>query len=304
MHIKRSSRIWWLAVRTGLAATVGIGALALLSVGLSTAPAAAPVLQLLPGHLLGTATTRARGSNAATTAAPCWASSNWSGYAVSETAPSGLSCVPASGTAYTGVTGTWVVPSVTGSRDSTYSAAWAGIDGFTNSDLIQAGTEQDFTGRSAHYSAWWEILPAAETVIPSITVKPGDTITVSITKVSAGQWSITLTDKGSAAHAAQPSFTTTQSYSGPGASAEWILEAPTVNGRQATLASYGSTAFDPDAVNGVAPGLTAGSGGELVQGSFFRSQVVSIPSGPDTGPPPSDGFAIGYGSNAPPAPSS
>ena len=61
MHIKRSSRIWWLAVRTGLAATVGIGVLALLSVGLSTAPAAAPVLQLLPGHLLGTATTRARG---------------------------------------------------------------------------------------------------------------------------------------------------------------------------------------------------------------------------------------------------
>jgi Peptidase A4 family len=304
VHIKRSSRIWWFAVRTGMAVTAGIGALTVLVVGFSPARSAAPVVRLLPGHLLGTATSRARGSTAASTSSPCWASSNWSGYAVSETAPAGLSCVPASGTAYTGVAGTWVVPTVTGSRQSTYSAAWAGIDGFANSDLIQAGTEQDYTGRSAHYSAWWEILPAAETVIPSITVKPGDTITVSIAKVSAGQWSITLTDKGSTVHAAQPPFTTTQSYSGPGTSAEWILEAPTVNGRQATLASYGSTAFDPDAANGAAPGLAAGSGGELVQGSFFRSQVVSIPSGPDTGPAPADGFAIAYGSNAPPAPSS
>jgi hypothetical protein len=305
MHMKRSSRIWWLAVRTGLAVTAGIGALALLSAGFSTVPAAAPVLRLLPSHHLATATTRARGSTTASSSSPCWASSNWSGYALSETAPSGLSCVPASGTTYTSVSGTWTVPTVTGARNSTtYSAAWTGIDGFTNSNLIQAGTEQDYTGRSAHYFAWWEILPAAETVIPSITIKPGDTITVSITKVSAGQWSITLTDKGSTVHAAQPSFSTTQSYSGLGTSAEWILEAPSVNGRQATLASYGSTTLDPDAANGLAPGFIAGTGGELVQGSFFRSHVVSIPSGPDAGPPPADGFAIAYGSTSPPAPSS
>ncbi len=238
-----------------------------------------------------------------------WASSNWSGYA--ETGH------------YSAVSASWTVPTVTPGANSGgggggfrfgrrgpapqsawYSATWTGIDGFNDSNLIQTGTEQDFYSGSAHYSAWWEILPAAETVIPSITVKPGDTITVSITKVSASQWSITLTDKGSNVHAAQPSFSTTQSYSGPGASAEWILEAPTVNGHQATLASYGSAAFDPDGVNGQAPGFIAGSGGELVQGSFFRSQVVSIPSGPDTGPPPADGFAVAYGSTSPPAPSS
>ncbi len=304
MHIKRSRRSRWLSMLVCMAVTAASAVL--LMAGPSTGVTAAPVLRLLPSHLLGTAATKARGSTTTSSSSlPCWASSNWSGYAVSETSPSGLSCLPASGTAYTSVTGTWTVPTVTGSRgSSTYSAAWTGIDGFTNSHLIQAGTEQDYTGGSAHYSAWWEILPAAETPISSIAVEPGDSITVSITQVSSQQWSITLTDNGQTSHGAQPSFTTTQSYSGPGTSAEWILEAPEVNGRQATLAQYGSTTFDLSTVNGVSPNLRAGTDGELVQGSFRRSQVVSIPSGPDTGTPPGDGFAVAYGSTAPPPPSS
>jgi hypothetical protein len=187
---------------------------------------------------------------------------------------------------------------------SSFSAAWAGIDGFTNSNLIQAGTEQDYIGGSAHYSAWWEILPAPETVIPSITVLPGDSITVSIVKTSGSQWSIKLTDNGKAGHAAQPSFTTTQNYSGPGTSAEWILEAPQVNGHIATMAQYGSTAFDLGTADATSPSLRAGTGGELVQGNSWRSQVVSVPSGPDTGTPAGDGFAVAYGSVVPPAPSS
>ena len=90
-----------------------------------------------------------------------WASSNWSGYA-------------ATGTTYSSVTAKWIVPAVTASRKATYSSDWVGIDGFNNSDLIQTGTESDYYNGSAHYAAWWEILPASETVIPSITVKPGD----------------------------------------------------------------------------------------------------------------------------------
>jgi len=191
------------------------------------------------------------------------------------------------------------VPTVTGSFRSTYSAAWVGIDGFTNSDLIQAGTEQDYSFGGAHYSAWWEILPAAETVIPSITVEPGDVITVSITKGLGTAWSITLTDSGNTKtrHAPQPSFNTVQGYSGPGASAEWVLEAPEVNGRIATLAQYGSTIFDNGAADTASPDLAAGTGGEIVQ----RNAVVSIPSGPN---PARDGFGIAYGSAPPLAPTS
>jgi len=206
-----------------------------------------------------------------------WASSNWSGYAVT-------------GSGLTSITGSWVVPSVGASKGNTYSASWAGIDGFNNGNLIQTGTEQDFVNGRAQYAAWWEILPAPETLIPSITVSPGDHMSASIT--SGALWTITITDTTTGL-----SFTTQQPYGGPGTSAEWIEEAPTVGGRVATLAHYGSTVFDPGTVNGANPALVAADGGVMVQ----RRSQVSTPSSPDTD---ADGFTASYGSLAPSPPSS
>src|SRR4051812_35832181 len=65
-------------------------------------------------------------------------STNWSGYAavtnLSSPAPNSV----------TAVSGSWVVPTVTGSRQgSSYSSAWVGIDGFSDSTVEQIGTEQD-----------------------------------------------------------------------------------------------------------------------------------------------------------------
>lgn len=207
-----------------------------------------------------------------------WASSNWSGYAVT-------------GGPYTAVTGQWVVPAVASSSKPTYSSSWVGIDGFNNSDLIQTGTEQDFYSGQPHYSAWWEILPAAETVIPD-PVSPGDVMQASIAKQPSGLWLITLTDTTKGWTAQE-----TESYSGPGTSAEWIQEAPTVGGRVATLADYGTTTFDPGTANGANPGLVAADGGVMIQ----KRAQVSTPSLPDSD---SDGFNISYGSSSPSAPAS
>jgi hypothetical protein len=206
-----------------------------------------------------------------------WASSNWSGYAVT-------------GSTYTSVTGTWTVPTVAASRTATYSSNWIGIDGFNDSNLIQTGTESDYYNGSAHYDAWWEILPAAETVIPSITVKPGDTLSASITKGSGSTWTIKITD-------GSQSFTTTKTYSAPLSSAEWIEEAPSLGGRVATLANYGHTTFDSGTVNGVNAKLTANEGGVMVQ----RRVQVSTPSNPDSD---TDGFNMAYGAAAPAPPPS
>ena len=211
------------------------------------------------------------------TRAAGWASSNWSGYAVA-------------GSEYTSVTAKWVVPAVAASRRASYSADWVGIDGYNNSDLIQTGTESDYYNGSPHYAAWWEILPAAETVITSITVKPGDTVEASITKGSGSSWTITIRDRGH-------SFSTLQTYTGPQTSAEWIAEAPSVGGRIAALAHYGQTTFDPGTVNGSNPGLTASEGGVMVQ----QGVQVSTPSSPDGD---TDGFNSAYGASAPPAPPS
>jgi hypothetical protein len=208
-----------------------------------------------------------------------WASSNWSGYAKSGS--------------YTSVTAAWVVPSVGSSRKATYSSQWVGIDGFNNSNLIQTGTEADFYNGSAHYGAWWEILPAAETVIPSITVQPGDHMSASITKGSGSSWTITITDMRTG-----DSFTTQQTYAGPGTSAEWIEEAPSVGGRIAPLAHYSSPdTFDPGTANGGNPGLTVADGGVMIQ----RRAQVSTPSIPDTD---TDGFNMAYGNTVPAAPGS
>ncbi len=210
--------------------------------------------------------------------AASWASSNWSGYAKTGT--------------YHSATARWVVPTVTRTARRTFSSTWVGIDGFNNSNLIQTGTEQDFFGGAAHYNAWWEILPAAETVIPSITVHPGDVFTASVTQNSGTNWTITITDTTTG-----QSFTTTQTYTGPGTSVEWIQEAPTVGGAIARLAHYGQTTFDPDSANGTNPALTAADGGVMIQNNV----QVSTPSNPDAD---TDGFNAAYGATAPAPPPS
>jgi hypothetical protein len=247
--------------------------------------AAATTATVLAGSLLGPVSAAAGAIShhprisAGVTRNAGWASSNWSGYARTGT--------------YTRVTAAWVVPSVASSRKATYSSQWVGIDGFNNSNLIQTGTEADYYNGAAHYGAWWEILPAAETVIPSITVHPGDHMTASIVKGSGSSWTITITDATTGV-----SFSTVKTYTGPGTSAEWIEEAPSVGGRVAPLAHYSSPdTFDPGTANGANPGLTAADSGVMIQ----KRVQVSTPSLPDSD---TDGFNMAYGSSAPAPPGS
>jgi len=134
---------------------------------------------------------------------------NWSGYEFE-------------GGPFTAVIGNFHVPSLRPSPGDTFTSEWVGIDGATNSSLIQAGVteEYDAATKSVLTGAWWEILPAASTPIP-MTVNPGDECMVTIYQVSGATWSITLSDVTTG-----QSFSTEKSYSGPGATEEWIVEAP------------------------------------------------------------------------------
>jgi len=218
-----------------------------------------------------------QGSHANTTAG--WASSNWSGYAIT-------------GGPFTRVTAKWRVPSVSATSRASYSAAWVGIDGFNDANLIQTGTEQDYYSGRAHYYAWWEILPAAETPINSVPVHPGDVMTASISHGAGSSWTITISDTTDA-----HSYTTHQSYSAPLSSAEWIQEAPTVGSQTGTLAHYKAFAFDPGTANGVSPHFVSASSGVLIQ----AGRQVSTPSAPDN---EADGFSIAYGASTPAPPAS
>ncbi len=149
-------------------------------------------------------------------------SSNWSGYAVS------------SGP-YNEIEGTFTVPTITSAATCTeHVAEWVGIDGWNapglayNGSLIQAGVDGSMTDPDTGTCTpgkfwvwpWWEILPQDETPIDTVTVTAGDQVTVSISQTEATTWAITLTDDTN-----HQSYTTDQSYGGPGASGEWVVEA-------------------------------------------------------------------------------
>lgn len=184
---------------TAAAAAMGHGALIPAQVG-----------QILPTH------------NADTT------SLNWSGYAV----------VGQTGHPITAVTQNWTVPSVS-TLPAGFSSTWAGIGGYSSSDLIQAGTESD-TAQTPY--AWYEILPASETPItsgctgdPTCTVQPGDAMSVTIRNNGGSAWTISMTNP-------RWTWSLNLSYASTFSSAEWILEAPTV-GAQTVLANVGTQRF-------------------------------------------------------------
>jgi hypothetical protein len=165
-----------------------------------------------------------------------------------------------------------------------------GIDGLSLSSVIRAGISESFDPSNPNLFSiqpWWQVSPASTPVpITSVAVAVGDEITVTIGQVSASEWGITLTDDTNG-----QSFTTDQTYTGPGSSVEWIVEAPTVSGATTTLAPYSpAVTFSDLRLGGTETGLT----------EFVMTQAgiqVSTPSAL-TG----NGFNVAYGSVAPPAP--
>ncbi|MCL4423346.1 MAG: G1 family endopeptidase [Actinobacteria bacterium] len=165
---------------------------------------------------------------------------NWSGYVAT----------PPSGQRVTAVSVTYRVPSAS-LLPPGFAATWAGIGGYTSTDLIQAGTEQSSTGLlGAQYYAWYEVLPAASVqltsgcytadgAVSSCAVTPGDQMTVDIANQGGNQWLISITDAGNW------TWSKTITYSSSESSAEWILEAPQIDGLQSLLADVGTVGFAP-----------------------------------------------------------
>ncbi len=201
-------------------------------------------------------------------------SDNWSGYAVT-------------GGPFTYVTGTFTVPYLQTYVPNSAAVEWVGIDGVSNSSLIQAGVDE-LPYNSSYFilQPWWEILPALQTSITTVTVHAGDTVTVTIGEVSGTEWGITLTDDTNG-----ESFTTDQTYTGPGSSAEWIVEAPIANGSLITLALYSPVVTFSDL-------WITGAQTTLTKSIMVQNGVqVSTPSALD-----SNGFNVAYGDVAPAAP--
>ncbi len=162
-------------------------------------------------------------------------STNWSGYATT-------------GGRYTSVSGSWKQPSATCSAGQTaYSSFWVGIDGDTTNTVEQTGTDADCSNGTPTYYAWYEMYPKFPVNL-SNPVRPGDTITASVTTNGSGNFTLTISD--STQHW---TFTTNQrSRKAKLGSAEWIAEAPSGSGGVLPLANFGTVSFSSCTANGAA----------------------------------------------------
>lgn len=152
-------------------------------------------------------------------------SGNWSGYSIQRS----------SSPVFQQVDGLWIVPSVNSQSQTIngYMSEWVGIDGnCTCNDLIQDGTEQQFTNGQPSYYAWIEFIPENEVVVPNFSVHPGDVITAYSWVTGSGsgvKGNFYLynanTKKSVSASLAIPPNTT---FSGK--SVEWIVERTEVGG--------------------------------------------------------------------------
>jgi len=175
-------------------------------------------------------------------------SSNWAGAAITT---SGV----------TEVTGTFTVPKPSipsgGSTRTQYcGAAWVGIDGYSNSDLIQTGVLWCVEGSSYEYEAWYEYLPASLVEYSGITVTSGSVVTVTATKTGTNSGTTTLTAGGK---------TVSHTFSGqssplPGTSAEWIVEDFLSGSSEVPFANFGTVTFTGSSA--VVNGATVTPGGD------------------------------------------
>jgi hypothetical protein len=167
-------------------------------------------------------------------------SNNWSGYAA------------VSSTSFDSVSAAWKVPDVASSQEPRYSSIWVGIGGFVErgNRLIQAGTEQDVESNGhKDFYAWFEALPRPPVTVGQVS--PGDTVSTQIYKVpgSLSVWHVKLTkESGGVVTTLVDDDVAIRTNSASRASAEFIVEAPTVVSGRATvqllpLANFGSVTF-------------------------------------------------------------
>ncbi len=196
------------------------------------------------------------------------------------TAPSGASGIPADPTAlsqnwagyassagtYTAVSGTWTVPQFAASSAAGLDATWLGIGGIKGHDLIQAGTQEQTSGASqTKYSAWVEALPQTSRPVP-LVIRAGDSISVSLTEPSAGNWQVALINNTTGQN-----YQDTAQYTSSNSSAEWIEEAPS-SGRGGVLPidDFGTVKFT---------GASASQNGQTVSLSQAGAQAIALDGG-------------------------
>jgi hypothetical protein len=228
------ARKWFVPV-AALAVVVG-SATAVTTAALASprlAPAAATGV-ISPGHPMLTPPGVARPGVRGIRNSSQVTSTNWSGFAVS-----------GGDGAYHSVSASWIEPTVKCTTGNRYSAFWVGLDGFSSQSVEQAGTAADCAGKTAKYSGWYEMFPAAPVYFRT-KVRPGDHLSASVTFSGTDTYRLVLKDSTRGW-----SHTITRSEAGlDRSSAEVITEAPSTASGVLRLADFGTVNFTAAKANG------------------------------------------------------
>jgi hypothetical protein len=224
----------------------------------------APASTITPGNSSGSSAPTTPASQPTTTS---YTSSNWSGYMANTNSGS-----------YSQISGAWTIPQATsGSSSTSADSTWIGIGGVSTSDLIQVGTQNEFTP-SGHLesTAFYEMLPSASINITSMTVSAGDSMTAVLNEISSGEWSISITDVTNG-----QSFSDTVSYTSSNSSAEWIEEDPSYStSHQIPFDDYGTVDFAEDSAKASGAVLNlSGADAQPITMVNHANQPISTPSG-------------------------
>jgi hypothetical protein len=197
-------------------------------------------------------------TTATTTETAPTTSFNWSGYA-------------ATNATFTKVQAWFAVPKVTCTIAHAEVSIWAGLDGFANSTVEQAGVDATCggsAGKTPVYTAWWEMYPANTMQTMPLTVLPGNVITVNVNYVS-GKYLLEVVN--GSRHTSYTKTTTCANRTCSRTSAEWIVERPILpTGSYAELADYNSVQMYNDSAE------TTGSLSPMT--SFTYSPITMINS--------------------------
>ncbi|KAJ3892253.1 glutamic protease [Lentinula edodes] len=160
-------------------------------------------------------------------------STNWAGVIIES---------PPSGQNFTTVTGTFVVPSPTGSDGA--ASAWVGIDGDTSSQsILQAGVDFKISGGKVSYDSWYEWYPNYAYDFSNFAISAGNTITITVHSTSSTTGTVTLTNKSTGKSVSQSLTAPSSSAALKGQNAEWIVEDYEQNGSLVTFANFGTVTF-------------------------------------------------------------
>jgi len=150
-------------------------------------------------------------------------STNWSGYV---SAPS-LTTSDAGSVSY--VAGSWIVPALLPTTDTTYCAIWVGIDGVLDATVEQIGTSHDWVNGVQQNYAWFEMFPNGAYELTGFSVDVGDQISARVGYKGDNVFKLVIFNHTKGITAEVPASYTTMAGT-QRSCAEWVVEAPYAGG--------------------------------------------------------------------------